>query len=391
MPDDLAFLQALIASPNDNDLRKVYADWLEDSGDPRAPFLRLEVALHESDPGAGATELREMLHQARRGLDTRWVGLVERSLVGWRIVRTQPIRRTYGKAIPAFIHNFYYHLSAVNAYGDGAIDCWGFVDLSLFRQKLASGWVVPQAEVGDVVTINNLGQARVLAAEWHLTPADVESQVIDAVRELNPTLEGLLDMHGTDTEVRDGRRYAKLCLGNERPYRISLAGDQTPGAELPVFEVTAEGYQLRHWFVYADGLTQLGYGNELLPLEAVAQMFEDGRLTLSVPVGSWVTLDGLGRFQAGEGFWFVEPKERVREAFGLLEEANGQPGLILRCVEAHRAYEEEPGEERREALRLAYEAVPKHRRVFCGDMDSKDVPIRRILYGDEDEDDVADE
>ena len=34
--DELAFLRALIASPDDNDLRRVYADWLEERGDPRA-------------------------------------------------------------------------------------------------------------------------------------------------------------------------------------------------------------------------------------------------------------------------------------------------------------------------------------------------------------------
>src|SRR5438132_1444609 len=82
-------------------------------------------------------------------------------------------------------------------YADGAINCWGFVDVPLFRGKLAEGWVVPRAEVGGILSIHNLGQARVDAAQWDLTPDDIERQVMDALRELNPTLEGLLDMHGT--------------------------------------------------------------------------------------------------------------------------------------------------------------------------------------------------
>ena len=45
-----------------------------------------------------------------------------------------------------------------------------------------------------------------------------------------------------------------------------------------------------------------------LPLETVAQMFGEGRLTLSVPKGSWVILDGLGRFQSDEGYWGVGNK-----------------------------------------------------------------------------------
>jgi hypothetical protein len=94
-------------------------------------------------------------------------------------------------------------------------------------------------------------------------------------------------------------------------------------------------------------------------------------------------LDGLGRFQTAGGFWYIDPKERVREAYGLLEELNGGPGAIRRCIDAHEAYEAEPSEERRALLRAAYEAVPEHLRRYCGDMDSKDWPIRHILYGDD--------
>jgi hypothetical protein len=32
-------------------------------------------------------------------------------------------------------------------------------------------------------------------------------------------------------------------------------------------------------------------------------------------------------------------------------------------------------------LRRSYEAVPEHLRMYCGDMDTKDIPIRMILYG----------
>jgi uncharacterized protein (TIGR02996 family) len=382
MSDDSAFLQAVLASPDDNDLRLIYADWLEERGDARGPFLRLEVAQHQSKRPVATPEIREQLHRARLPLDRRWVTLVERPMVGWRIVRTTPPPKTYGKAIPAFIHNGNYFLDTVDVYADGAIDCWGFVDLALFREKLVQGWVVPQARVGGTLSINNLGAVPVTAAEWDLESVDIESQVTDALRDLNPTLEGLLDMQGSNTEVRYGRRFGKMGHSDEKVYRVSLAGEEIAGAELPVLEITADGYRLRRWIIYADGQSQLDYASQLIPLESVARMFEEGRLTLSVPAECWVTLDGLGRFQAGEGWWGVKPPERIREASGLLEELNGGPGAIRTCVEAHRAYEADPSPEHREALRRAYEAVPEHRRLFCGDMDSKDWPIRRILYGE---------
>lgn len=40
MNEDIALLRALIAAPHDTATRLVYADWLEERDDPRAPFLR---------------------------------------------------------------------------------------------------------------------------------------------------------------------------------------------------------------------------------------------------------------------------------------------------------------------------------------------------------------
>jgi uncharacterized protein (TIGR02996 family) len=386
--EEQGFIAAVLAQPGDDTARLVYADWLEERDDPRAAFLRAEVALNATEPAARTREMRERLHQARSGVDSRWLAQMDRPQAGWRVVRSGPGRKTYGKALPAFIHNFSYHLSTVDVYADGAIYCWGYVDLPLFRGKLTQGWVVPRAEVGGTLSVHNLGQARVAAAVWDHSSGDVERVVTDALRELNPTMGGLLDMGGTDTEVRDGIRYAKGSgWGQAQPYRVTPAGDEVAGSELPVLEVVAGGYWLRPWLVYADGLSQLGYATELMPLDVVGRMFGEGRLALSVPAGAWVALDGLGRFRAGEGSWYIEPGERIREASDLIDQLNGGPGAIGRCVEAHRAYESDPSPERRETLRGAYEAVPEHLRMYCGDMDSKDGPIRRILSDAPDEDD----
>src|SRR5262245_38754431 len=48
------FLEAVAENPQDLALRHVYADWLEERGDLRAPFLRVMLTLaelHEEDPG----------------------------------------------------------------------------------------------------------------------------------------------------------------------------------------------------------------------------------------------------------------------------------------------------------------------------------------------------
>jgi len=47
-----------------------------------------------------------------------------------------------GIGLPAFIHNFQYHLVLIKVYEDGVIDCWGKLNFDEFVEKVNSGWVV---------------------------------------------------------------------------------------------------------------------------------------------------------------------------------------------------------------------------------------------------------
>jgi len=310
------------------------------------------------------------------------------SEIGWRILRTKPLKKTPGFAIPAFIHNFDYHFTTVDVYADGVIDCWGFVDQQLFQGKIASGWVATEPEKGQQVSIHNLGSATVSSADWLLKSQDIVSLVEDALKELNPELKHMIDMEGDDTEVRDGVRHAKLGLADEKPYRLNADHEEILGKELPIIVRTGEEYELSHWFIYTDSKTQIGYGSNLLSMEEVSSRFQEGTCMLSVPDEAWLHIPPLGRFKTQDGYWVVDFRERIREAMDELEMLTGGSGTILRCREALSTYKQDSTKKNEEHLRAAYEAVPEHLQMYCGDMDSKDWPIRRILYGDEHEDDL---
>jgi uncharacterized protein (TIGR02996 family) len=73
MKQDEAFLRAIIENPDDDGLRLMYADWLEEHGDPRGEFIRVQVAL------AGMPE-----HYPRRGeLEARERALLKEHRVEW--------------------------------------------------------------------------------------------------------------------------------------------------------------------------------------------------------------------------------------------------------------------------------------------------------------------
>lgn len=76
MSDILSFLRAIAEEPDDDACRLVFADWLEERGDWRAEFLRVDCRLKDMAEGEdGHAELKAL-----------WDGLWSRLSPGWRTV-----------------------------------------------------------------------------------------------------------------------------------------------------------------------------------------------------------------------------------------------------------------------------------------------------------------
>jgi uncharacterized protein (TIGR02996 family) len=71
MDDDISFLNAIFSQPHDDALRLVYADWLEERGDPRAAYVRLYMEVQASGKRIEGAQLREM-NRLEIKLDSRW-------------------------------------------------------------------------------------------------------------------------------------------------------------------------------------------------------------------------------------------------------------------------------------------------------------------------------
>ena len=56
---------------------------------------------------------------------------------------------------------------------------------------------------------------------------------------------------------------------------------------------------------------------------------------------------------------------------------------IWKCQSAWEEYDQNPTKQTREKLRVAYENVHVSDRKFLGDMDVKDIPIRMVLFGEQ--------
>ena len=83
MNDHTAFIEAIRANPADAPLRLVYADWLEERGDPRGEFLRLQSVLNEllstgqDSANRRARSLQARLRDLRWAIDADWLAVIE--------------------------------------------------------------------------------------------------------------------------------------------------------------------------------------------------------------------------------------------------------------------------------------------------------------------------
>jgi len=78
MTEEDGFLRAIAQAPGDDAPRLVYADWLDDDGDLRGAYLRVEAEWAKSRTAAGAKNLRAHA----KLLDPVWVARVSRPPVG---------------------------------------------------------------------------------------------------------------------------------------------------------------------------------------------------------------------------------------------------------------------------------------------------------------------
>lgn len=294
--------------------------------------------------------------------------------------------RRFGVVHPALIHNGGYYFVNLQIYEDGLVNCWGMLDLPLFREKLGTGWVVCGVPDGDNISVHDLGSWPVTEGAWELTPAGLYERVRALVAELNPTMENLHDCHGRTTRQVGPVRCTILDNPTERPTRnvgaYAWAFEPVHGSKASIFVRQGELF-LADVRVFADGVVELAQLPQLetTTIEGLRQLLDEGRALCAPPPGSRVRIMGLGAFTAGVARHTVSADDFLGVVADLVEELNGRPSTIARCRQALEAYKAQPGAANLSLLRLAYEAIPTHHRMYVGDMDSKDSEVRAILAG----------
>ncbi len=88
MPSETVFLDAIREAPDNKMLRRVYADWLDDLGDPRGELIRMQCDLEELP---ARNPERHILFQAIQELcselHAEWLAPLKKRVLGWTHAR----------------------------------------------------------------------------------------------------------------------------------------------------------------------------------------------------------------------------------------------------------------------------------------------------------------
>src|SRR5437762_2497871 len=112
--DEDAFLRAVLEHPDDDGPRLVYADWLEERGDPRGAFIRAQVELERLDPDDPrrpdlACRAERLLAEHRRG----WLAPIDR--LRGEIYGADVFRRGFVDTVTVSAHTFLHQGEALAA------------------------------------------------------------------------------------------------------------------------------------------------------------------------------------------------------------------------------------------------------------------------------------
>lgn len=137
-------------------------------------------------------------------------------------------------------------------------------------------------------------------------------------------------------------------------------------------------YFLADMYIYADRKI---YCWGLLSLSEFEKKVSSGWVLCGVPEGIEIEAHHIGNFKAVNPSNYIDPNEFIKEVRDIMNLLSGVPTTSQLCRDAYEVYKITPTHFNREKLKIAYEEIPEHMKIYIlGDMDLKDYPIRQIIY-----------
>jgi hypothetical protein len=121
----------------------------------------------------------------------------------------------------------------------------------------------------------------------------------------------------------------------------------------------------------------------LVNFEEFKSKVAEGWVVTQVPKGARISCHHLYYGNSTLEF-YIEIDEFVKEVEDTIDRLQGKQTVAETCIQAFARFLTLPTEENKSSLRAAYNAIPKHLRIYVlGDMDCKDSAIRTCIENTE--------
>lgn len=298
--------------------------------------------------------------------------------------RSRPIRGKYINGI-RYSHSDY-SLIDLAVYEDGVLRLgYDYMDLDMLTEAIMSGQLTPIIPAGSSFYSWHLGGWTIEKAHWLYHKSNYCDFIVSVVQSMNPQLENLFRSNGKLRNPVGNISYGSFT-DNERMVRSDGPNTgirQTYGIRHSYLYKISLG---EYWFcsldVFSDSKILIyGTGERLVVTpEEVAHLVETGVLVSRIPAGSTIRIEDLGEITISKENYCVDVREKLKEIPDTIARLNDQPTLQMICYKAYEEYNKDPTAENKERLRVAYENVPAHKRIYVlADQDLKDGPICEIL------------
>lgn len=292
-----------------------------------------------------------------------------------------------GVSIPGLIRNWNHYFTDLEIYEDGRVECWNFQDFAHFKKDVHRGWVAVNIPDGERISIHSLGEWTINKGAWQHNEASFIDYVWLIVQHLNPKLVNLYEYHEKKvngiTVGESGKGY--IYKAHKRSPNDPFPGRKT-GKGLNLFFMDLQNvYHLVRLDIFGeDSILVNRYSEPFeIDLPQLEQMISKGQIVTELPVGAEVKILGLGKFTILEESYSTEVGEKLLEIKDMIKTLAGEPTSLEICVDVYDQYLKAPTKALKEALKVAYENIPEHEKMYVGDMDVKDTAVRMIIYGDE--------
>ncbi|MCX7748204.1 MAG: hypothetical protein N2645_15160 [Clostridia bacterium] len=295
-----------------------------------------------------------------------------------------------GTKVPGIIRNIQYFYINVDVYEDGMVNCWELVDLDGLEEKLRTSWLLPQVPEGENISIHGLGCYKIQSAVWKYNNRTYYKYIKGIIKKLNPKLTNIYKISKEEKALLEKRRIKYSPQATELYTKNDLFYQTVEGKGFTIFINKESKNYLVNLVVYKDGKVNC-YNSEFeitYSLEGIKELFHNGTFFTNFSSSTGIVLDGLGEVVLSDILYSADISEKYKELVDNYEKLNGNETSLEKCREAYHEYLEYPSEEGRTRLKELYELVPKHERMYLGDMDSRDTDYVRIIYRPDEKRDV---